>query len=58
MNYRIEAWDKFLREVKHLAKKYHSLKQDLQKLQDEFRANPGAGVDLGQGVRKISMAYW
>lgn len=25
-------------------------------MQDELRANPGEGVDLGQGVRKISMA--
>ena len=43
MNYRIIPQKHFLKELKRLAKKYHSLKQD-------------AGIDLGCGIRKIRMA--
>lgn len=42
--------------MKRLAKKYHSLKQDLQRLQDELVANPDTGADLGSGIRKVRMA--
>lgn len=56
MNYSIKPQPAFLRELKRLGKKYRSLKQDLQKLQDELFANPRAGVDLGGGVRKVRMA--
>lgn len=56
MNYKIVPQKHFLKEIKRLRKKYHSLKQDLQMLQDELANNPFAGVDLGGGVRKIRMA--
>ena len=56
MNYSIRTQPEFLREVKRLGKKYKSLKQDLQRLQDELFANPHAGADLGGGVRKVRMA--
>lgn len=56
MIYKIIAQPTFLRELKRLAKKYRSLKQDLQRLQDELNSNPNAGIDLGRGIRKIRMA--
>ena len=56
MNYRIIPQKHFLKELKRLAKKYHSLKQDLQALQNELSSNPSAGIDLGCGIRKIRMA--
>lgn len=56
MNYKIIPEQSFLRAVKHLLKKYKSLKKDLAKLGDELHANPYAGADLGGGVRKVRMA--
>lgn len=56
MNYKIIPQKHFLKEIKRLAKKYQSLKQDLQALQDELERNPLAGVELGGGVRKLRMA--
>ena len=55
MNYKIIPQKHFLKEIKRLAKKYRSLKQDLQALQDELERNPLAGVELGGGVRKLRM---
>ena len=49
MNYRIIPQKHFLKELKRLAKKYHSL-------QNELSSNPSAGIDLGCGIRKIRMA--
>ena len=56
MNYKIVPQKHFLKEIKRLAKKYRSLKQDLQVLQDELSGNPLAGVDLGGGLRKLRIA--
>lgn len=56
MNYKIIPQKHFLKEIKRLAKKYRSLKQDLQALQDELERNPLAGVELGGDVRKLRMA--
>jgi hypothetical protein len=56
MNYRIILDDPFKKEVKRLAKKYRSLKNDLEVLQEELLANPQTGVDLGGGLRKVRMA--
>lgn len=56
MNFEIIAQKHFLKEVKRLSKKYRSLKQDLQALQNELSINPFAGTDMGGGVRKIRMA--
>lgn len=56
MNYRIIPQKHFLKEVKRLAKRYKSLKKDLQTLQEELERNPFAGIDLGGGVRKMRMA--
>ena len=56
MNYKIIPEQSFLRAVKHLLKKYKSLKKDLAKLGDELHANPYAGADLGGGARKVRMS--
>lgn len=39
-----------------MAKKYKSLKEDLQELVFELKENPAQGADLGHGVRKVRMA--
>lgn len=46
----------FLRQMKHLRKKYPSLEKDYAALLDELEANPMAGIDLGGGVHKVRMA--
>ena len=56
MNYRIETLPSFDRKLKRLAKKYKSLKEDLQELVFELKENPAQGADLGHGVRKVRMA--
>ena len=52
MSYEIRVEPGFLRDMKRLAKRYKSLKQDLEVLQERLLANPLEGVDLGGGVRK------
>ena len=56
MNYRIILDAPFKKEVKRLAKKYPSLKRDLEALQEELLSNPQAGIDLGGGLRKLRMS--
>ena len=56
MSYEIRVEPGFLRDMKRLAKRYKSLKQDLEVLQERLLANPLEGVDLGGGVRKVCMA--
>ena len=56
MNYKIKALPDFVRTLKRLGKKYHSIKQDYAKLLEELYANPQAGIDLGGGLRKVRMA--
>ena len=46
MNYKIKVLPDFVRALKRLGKKYHSIKQDYAKLLEELYANPKAGVDL------------
>lgn len=45
----------FLKAAKQLDKKYPSLAQDVKSLSEELLNNPKLGVDLGGGLRKISM---
>lgn len=56
MNFKIVPQRHFLKELKRLAKKYRSIKADLQALQDELAANPYAGTDMGGNIRKLRMA--
>lgn len=39
-----------------MAKKYHSLRQDIASWKQNILENPFVGDDLGNGVRKIRMA--
>jgi len=47
--------EEFLRQAKRLAKRYHSLADDINALQYELMENPEAGVSLGGGKRKIRL---
>lgn len=42
--------------MKHLAKRYKSLKQDLEDLGHDLLLNPEMGVSLGNNLRKVRMA--
>ena len=52
----VELGPEFKRQFKRLAKKYHSLRNDLDAWRKELVKNPLVGDDLGGGVRKIRMA--
>ena len=56
MSYNINYLPDFAKEVKRLAKKYKSLKQDLDRLESELLANPMSDIDLGNGMHKVRMA--
>lgn len=56
MNCSITLGASFKKEIKRLQKKYPSLKNDLQILQNELLENPNAGVHLGNGIHKVRMA--
>ena len=45
----------FARELKRLAKKHRSLKQDILLLKKDLELDPGLGIDLGDGFRKIRL---
>ena len=47
--------EEFLRQAKRLAKRYHSLADDINALQFELMENPEAGISLGGGKRKIRL---
>jgi hypothetical protein len=46
----------FAKDVKRLAKKYKSMRDDLQEFLGSIAANPLQGVDLGGGIRKVRIA--
>lgn len=46
----------FIRSAKPLAKRYRSFNADYQELVQALTVNPGLGVDLGNGYRKVRMA--
>lgn len=56
MNYKIEATEKFKKELKRLGKKYRSMKEDYAQLLASLKERPAQGTDLGGGVRKVRMA--
>ena len=55
MKYRISVTLEFLREMKHLSKRYKSLKEDLRNFGNDLLLNPEQGVSLGNNLRKIRM---
>lgn len=48
--------EEFLRQAKRLAKRYHTLADDINALQFELMENPEAGISLGGGKRKIRLS--
>ena len=46
MSYKIEALPPFAKEVKYLAKRYKSLKEDILRLRDELLENPLSGTEF------------
>ena len=56
MAVRILTTHVFLNNVKKLAKRYVSLKDDLIRFRESIEANPLQGVDLGDGMHKVRMA--
>ncbi len=56
MNYKIIAISSFEKELKKLAKKYPSLKYDLEPLKKGLATEPSTGTHLGKGIYKIRLA--
>jgi hypothetical protein len=56
MNYSIRTYPHFDKALKHLAKRYQSLKQDLLRFSDSLLSNSEQGVDLGNGIHKVRMS--
>ena len=56
MNYNIIAVPTFKKELKKLAKKYHSLKSDLEILFKILEKTPSQGTALGNNCFKIRLA--
>lgn len=56
MSFKIVATDNFERELKSFAKKYSSIKYDLEKLFEALEKNPRQGISLGKDCYKIRMA--
>jgi len=56
MSYNIIAVPTFGKELKKLAKKYHSLKTDLAVLFQSLEENPMQGTSIGRNCYKIRLA--
>jgi len=56
MSYSVLAIPNFKKELKKLAKKYPSIKQDLTVLIEELEQNPKKGAPLGNNSYKIRLA--
>ncbi len=56
MNYNIQLYPLFIKELKRLAKRYKSIKEDLETLRKELLENPKKGVNIGRGVYKVRMS--
>jgi len=56
MKYSFTSYPSFDRELKRLAKKYKSIKQDVITLTKEIEQNPNAGTDLGNNIYKYRLS--
>jgi len=56
MNYKINYTHPFAKELKHLAKKYPSIKVDVSNLIKELQTNPLMGIPMGNNFYKIRLA--
>lgn len=48
--------EEFLRQAKRLVKRYRSLADDIDALQQELMDNPNTGIDLSGGKHKVRLA--
>jgi mRNA-degrading endonuclease RelE of RelBE toxin-antitoxin system len=53
---RVEVAPEFKRDVKPLAKKYHTLKKSIEDLQERLIENPYLGDSYGSGMYKVRLA--
>jgi mRNA-degrading endonuclease RelE of RelBE toxin-antitoxin system len=56
MSYKVKFIPKFEKELKHLSKKFPSLKSDFSLLLKSLKENPSQGTSLGNECYKIRMA--
>jgi len=56
MLYSVITVPRFDREMKHLLKKYASLKGEYETLVEELEENPEKGIPLGNNIYKIRLA--
>ena len=56
MKFEFIPTDEFARELKRLAKKYKSLKEEFEELQNQLELNPSLGINLGNNTYKIRLA--
>lgn len=56
MSYKIQPLPTFQRQAKRLIKKFKSLKQELQELNQSLEENPEQGTPLGQNCFKIRLS--
>lgn len=52
---RFNYTEEFVRQAKRLVKRYRSLADDIDDLQQELKLNPELGTSLGSGKRKIRL---
>ena len=52
----VEISPEFKRDIKPLAKKYHTLKQSVDQLQKDLIENPNLGVSYGNSMFKVRLA--
>lgn len=56
MSFNVIASDNFKKEAKRLAKKYRSLKTELEVLGQQLSDDPTIGISLGNNIYKIRIA--
>ncbi len=56
MNYKVATLPQFDKDLKHLAKKYRSIKADLAALELELIANPKTGDEVIKDCYKVRMS--
>jgi len=56
MSFKILPLAPFLKELKHLSKKYPSIKDDLKKLGIDLTLNPKSGTPIGKNCYKIRLS--
>lgn len=56
MSYKFRTIPSFECDLKRLAKRYPSLKEDMFRLKEQLQENPRMGTSLGRGVHKIRLS--